>query len=121
MQPNILFCLFAGVGFANLTTWLFSKQSKFIGGAIAVGLLTVQISRNYNERNESLNHVIQNAGRTLLSSLPENAILLTMGDLPGNAARYMQKCESVRPDVRLIDLEMATYPWYSNIALPSAV
>ena len=117
MQPNILFCLFAGVGFVHLTNWLFSKQSRQIGAIIAIGLLAAQIGRNYELRNESQNHAIQNAGKTLLNSLPENAILLTMGDLPGNAARYMQKCEGVRPDVRLIDLEMATYPWYLSFII----
>ena len=35
-----------------------------------------------------------------------------MGDLPGNAARYAQICEGIRPDVKIIDLEMLTFDWY---------
>lgn len=38
--------------------------------------------------------------------------MLTLGDLPGNAARYVQICDGFREDVRIIDLEMLTFDWY---------
>ena len=43
--------------------------------------------------------------------MPQHSILLTRGDLPGNAARYLHFCEDVRRDLRILDLEMMTYPW----------
>eukprot|EP00049_Salpingoeca_infusionum_P014467 m.270759 g.270759 ORF g.270759 m.270759 type:complete len:185 (+) comp15682_c0_seq20:66-620(+) len=42
----------------------------------------------------------------------QDAILLTLGDLPGNSARYLHHCEGVRSDLRIIDLEMMTFDWY---------
>lgn len=57
-----------------------------------------------------------------------DSIMLTLGDLPGNAARYVHLCDGtpgsrwavvyngilgVRPDLHLIDLEMATMDWWA--------
>jgi len=39
-------------------------------------------------------------------------VLLVYGDLISNAARYVQACEGVRPDVVILDQEMMTKPWY---------
>eukprot|EP00040_Diaphanoeca_grandis_P019148 m.100896 g.100896 ORF g.100896 m.100896 type:complete len:653 (+) comp27284_c0_seq1:96-2054(+) len=114
MQPNLVLALFAGVGFHTINKVLRRKQSGigFVAPCLAVLLLSAQIGKNYEERNESSNVYIQQFGHVLLKGLPQDAILLTLGDLPGNAARYVQTCENVRPDIKLIDLEMMTYEWY---------
>lgn len=74
-------------------------------------LLSGQIGSNYQARDESSNRYIANFGEALLRGLPKDSILLLYGDLPGNAARYVQWCDGFRPDVRLIDLEMMTFEW----------
>ena len=113
MQPNLIFNLLAGVGFAYIVK-VFERK---LGSLDAIALATVwvlvatQIGANFEERDESQNTFVQDFGYQLLNGLPKNSILLTLGDLPGNAARYVQACEGVRPDIRLIDLEMMTYTW----------
>eukprot|EP00041_Stephanoeca_diplocostata_P028814 m.833253 g.833253 ORF g.833253 m.833253 type:complete len:339 (+) comp23442_c0_seq5:451-1467(+) len=117
MQPNLLFALAAGVGatalFRRVGAWLGRPaQLESVALVAAIALLAVQININYEERDESANFYVRDFGRSLLEGLPNNSILLTYGDLPGNAARYVQTCDNVRPDVRLIDLEMMTMDWY---------
>ena len=51
-------------------------------------------------------------GALLLESVAPEGILLTRGDLPTNATRYVQVCEGVRPDVVILDQEMMTKRWY---------
>ncbi|XP_029397515.1 transmembrane protein 260 isoform X2 [Mus pahari] len=58
------------------------------------------------------NNVIDQFARNLLDSMPQDAIILLRGDLPGNALRYLHYCEGLRPDVSLVDQEMMTYEWY---------
>jgi len=76
-----------------------------------VALISAQLGANFTLRDESNNTAVRDAGNALLNGLPRDSILLVLGDLPGNAARYVQWCDGVRPDVRIIDLEMATYDW----------
>ena len=37
--------------------------------------------------------------------------MVTRGDLVLNSALYAQAAEGVRPDVRILDQEMLTFPW----------
>jgi hypothetical protein len=128
MQPNLVFSLFAGLGYRRLLVSARrvapSRTVEVVGFAVVVAVLAVQIGRNFEKLDESNNHVVHDFGRTLLDGLPPDSILLTMGDLPGNAARYLQNCDGVRPDVRVIDLEMMTTPWYlpmTSWAFPGVV
>lgn len=116
MQPNLVLDLLAGVGFAGVIKvtrrWIPGGMGSGAPLAVAWLLVSAQIASNFQERDESQNTFVQEFGTQLLVGLPKDSILLTLGDLPGNAARYVQTCEGVRPDVRLIDLEMMTYEWY---------
>lgn len=113
MQPNLCFALFAALGFSQLLDrFLSAPRRQFVGLFLATALLSAQVSKNFNALDESSNFFVRDFGESLLGGLPPNSILLTMGDLPGNAARYLQKCEGFRTDVRVIDLEMMTMDWY---------
>ena len=117
MQPNIIIVLFAAMGFKVVC---FNGSGPFFreqrGGWVALWMafafLAAQVQCNYTDRDESQNTHVRDFGHSLLKGLPPNAILLCYGDLPGNAARYVQTCDGVRPDVRVIDLEMMTFEWY---------
>jgi hypothetical protein len=47
----------------------------------------------------------------MLRAAPENAILITKGDLITNSIRYLQIAEHVRPDVRVVDQELIATDW----------
>ncbi|KAG7466439.1 hypothetical protein MATL_G00164750 [Megalops atlanticus] len=64
------------------------------------------------ECDQSRNDVVERFARGLLDSIPQNSIVLTRGDLPGNTLRYLHYCQGLRPDVSLVDQEMMTYRWY---------
>eukprot|EP00054_Salpingoeca_dolichothecata_P029263 m.229359 g.229359 ORF g.229359 m.229359 type:complete len:477 (+) comp26440_c0_seq1:751-2181(+) len=110
LQPSMIAAVFAGLGFSYVSNRF--KFSQVLSLGIGGLLICAQVGRNLHERDESHNTAVRDFGKTLLEHLPENSILLTMGDLVGNSARYVQHCENVRPDVRLIDLEMMTFEWY---------
>jgi hypothetical protein len=55
---------------------------------------------------------IERYGRVLLDALPEGAVLLTRGDLPTNAVRYLQHGLGHRADVIHLDQELLTRDWY---------
>ncbi|EGD78311.1 hypothetical protein PTSG_09378 [Salpingoeca rosetta] len=116
MQPNMILCVFAGIGFSylmhRLSRFFALSSAQALGVVAAVAVASVQIAANYDARDESTNTAVADMGRALLTGLPEEALLLTRGDLPGNAARYLHYCEHVRRDLRILDLEMMTYPWY---------
>eukprot|EP00049_Salpingoeca_infusionum_P014471 m.271078 g.271078 ORF g.271078 m.271078 type:complete len:239 (+) comp15682_c0_seq45:1522-2238(+) len=117
MQPNAIIAICSGVGFA----WVFNfqpirkalgRQRNVTASALALLLLSAQLGANYQSRDESDNVAVMEFGYDIVNGLPPDAILLTLGDLPGNSARYLHHCEGVRSDLRIIDLEMMTFDWY---------
>ncbi|XP_047623380.1 transmembrane protein 260 isoform X4 [Phacochoerus africanus] len=62
--------------------------------------------------DQRTNYVIDKFAKNLLASMPQGAIILLRGDLPGNSLRYLHYCEGLRPDISLVDQEMMTYEWY---------
>eukprot|EP00052_Salpingoeca_macrocollata_P026965 m.253883 g.253883 ORF g.253883 m.253883 type:complete len:627 (-) comp22676_c0_seq3:615-2495(-) len=114
MQPNMVLAMLGGLCCAQIVSlvkarWPAIKQVVLAGAMV---LLAVQVGTQYQVRDESNNYSVRDLGRSLLAGLPQDSVLLLMGDLPGNAARYVQACDGVRPDVKLVDLEMSTYDWY---------
>lgn len=103
--------IFACLGLTALLRLIPRGLRGPLGWVFAAALVGAQLGQNYHMRDESNNTAVRDAGNALLNGLPQNSILLVLGDLPGNAARYVQWCDGVRPDVRIIDLEMATYDW----------
>jgi len=53
-------------------------------------------------------------GHLVLDPLPPNATLLARGDLIHNAVAYLQHCEGVRPDVRLVSVALLKSKWYAR-------
>ncbi|XP_029397516.1 transmembrane protein 260 isoform X3 [Mus pahari] len=81
----------------------FSLAKSEVGSSVSTVLLICE---------QRTNNVIDQFARNLLDSMPQDAIILLRGDLPGNALRYLHYCEGLRPDVSLVDQEMMTYEWY---------
>ncbi|XP_034531012.1 transmembrane protein 260 [Notolabrus celidotus] len=117
LQSDAAVCVLAGLGLSRTHTELERRLGcgglwKTTGWVLTLGLLAHMVHTNHRECDQSGNSVVERFGRELLASAPNDSIILTRGDLPGNSMRYLYYCEGVRPDVRLVDQEMMTYSWY---------
>ncbi|XP_041828779.1 transmembrane protein 260 isoform X2 [Melanotaenia boesemani] len=123
LQSDAAVCVLAGLGLSLTCTVLERRLGyggvwKTTGWVYTVVLLAHMVHTNYRECDQSSNSVVEKFGRELLASFPEDSVILTRGDLPGNSLRYLHYCQGVRPDVRLVDQEMMTYSWYvAKVAL----
>ncbi|XP_059210076.1 transmembrane protein 260 [Centropristis striata] len=117
LQSDAAVCVLAGLGLSRSHTELERRLGrggvwKTTGWVLTMALLAHMVHTNHRECDHSANSVVERFGRELLASVPSDSIILTRGDLPGNSLRYVYYCQGVRPDVRLVDQEMMTYPWY---------
>ncbi|XP_075782397.1 protein O-mannosyl-transferase TMEM260 isoform X1 [Pelodiscus sinensis] len=117
MQSNAVVAVLAGLGLASLislgnTVLENSRLLHCMEWLAAAALVSSQLYASYSICDQSSNDVVDKFARNLLSSMPEDAIILVRGDLPGNSLRYLHYCEGMRPDVTLVDQEMMTYAWY---------
>lgn len=130
-QPLVWMCAWAGLGFAACAAAL----ERSIGARWRVALVTsaaaafvlLQLGLHYDDQDQHENTVVVDYGRSILESMPSDALLVSLGDLDTNSMRYLQLCEQVRPDVRVIDRAMLHYSWarriiaanYPDVTLPS--
>ncbi|XP_056403193.1 transmembrane protein 260 isoform X3 [Hyla sarda] len=117
MQSNIVVCVLAGYGLALLLHSIRIKMANknvflYVEWIFTIAVVAHQIHTNYSICDQSRNYVVDKFARNILFSMPQNAIILLRGDLPGNSLRYLHYCEGIRPDLSLVDQEMMTYEWY---------
>jgi hypothetical protein len=127
MQPNLVICLFIGIGAAACLDILFHLLS--IGNKISIPtlfktsiefiliiiVLTLLMLYRYDYLNKSENGWIMNKyGATKLYSLPPHSLLLSHTDLDWNTVRYLSHCERYRPDVIHLNFQLMPYPWFKR-------
>uniref|UniRef100_A0A8C4Q153 Transmembrane protein 260 n=1 Tax=Eptatretus burgeri TaxID=7764 RepID=A0A8C4Q153_EPTBU len=117
LQPLLLLSAMAGIGLSalhiQLSSWLGRPGLlKTVKWLLVATCILWQLKDNYKSCNKSQDTVVEEFGTNVLLSLPKAALVLTRGDLPGNALRYLHYCRGLRPDVTLVDQEMMTYTWY---------
>ncbi|XP_019500557.1 PREDICTED: transmembrane protein 260 isoform X2 [Hipposideros armiger] len=116
MQSNAVVAVLAGLGLAALASEsnrvLNTNGLQCLEWLSATLFVIYQIYSNYSICDQRTNYVIDKFAKNLLASMPQDAIILLRGDLPGNSLRYMHYCEGLRPDISLVDQEMMTYEWY---------
>ncbi|XP_028852364.1 transmembrane protein 260 isoform X2 [Denticeps clupeoides] len=116
LQADAGLCVLAGLGL----NWSISGLEGRVGWVamwsagwiLNAGLLSHMLQSNYRQCDQSRNHVVETFAHEVLFSFPEDSLILTRGDLPGNTMRYLHLCQGARPDLRLVDQEMMTYSWY---------
>ncbi len=111
MQADVVVCILAGVGFALLARRILAGRSAVVW-TIAAILVAARLGASVGERAGRGDAVVEHYGRAILEPLPQDALLLTSGDLITNTVRYLQSCEGLRPDVVVLDQELMTKPWY---------
>ncbi|KAJ8290492.1 hypothetical protein GJAV_G00013560 [Gymnothorax javanicus] len=117
LQSDAALFVLAGLGLSGLQgalqQWLGRGALWSAGGWALTALLVTDLAlSNHRECDQSHNNVVERFARGILDSMPQNSIVLTRGDLPGNTLRYLHYCQGLRPDMSLIDQEMMTYRWY---------
>ena len=123
-MPNILICIWAGAGLVFVFEVI--KRPEKMAAIFALLAVLIQVGIHYQTLDQHQNWIFERFGRAILEPLPQNAILLTRGDIYTNATRYLQQCEGVRPDVKILDREMLSKAWttpviakyYPEIVLP---
>ncbi|MEE8143062.1 MAG: hypothetical protein V3T77_08180, partial [Planctomycetota bacterium] len=103
-QALLLLCAWAGLGMARV---------RWRQGVVPV-CIALQIGLHFGQEDQSDRHLFEHFGRSTLSSLPLNAVLLSVGDLYYNTVHYLQEVEGVRRDVRLLDRELLQAPWMNE-------
>ena len=107
-------CLWAGLGLAAIAKRVhrFELAIPMFGAFL---LVTLQIFTHYHSQDQKGNLVSQNFARAILGSLPENSILIYNGDYVTMPVMYVRYTEGFRPDIKIIDLNRVSYPWYQRI------
>ncbi|XP_064185224.1 protein O-mannosyl-transferase TMEM260 isoform X2 [Anguilla rostrata] len=117
LQSDAALCVLAGLGLSGLQgaleQWLGRGALWSAGGWALTAMLVAHLAHsNHRDCDLSRSDVVERFARGVLDSVPQNSMVLTRGDLPGNTLRYLHYCQGLRPDVSLVDQEMMTYPWY---------
>ena len=129
-QPHFILSLFISACFAGLFKSFKEKniQISILKPAVVVALIGIQIGWNYRQQDQHQNKHLEQAGRQILENLPPSTILMPLGDADFGITRYLQTCEGLRTDVRIISRSLiGGYPWatksvsqnFPDVILPS--
>jgi len=105
LMPNLFPCVWIGLFFTTL------ELRRGWAWTAAAGTVVLQLALAWPAVDRSGETTIRNYGMTVLESLPQDALVLTRGDLNYNALIYLRTCEGVRRDVVVLDQELMTMPW----------
>eukprot|EP00929_Paragymnodinium_shiwhaense_P042090 TRINITY_DN21844_c0_g1_i4.p1 TRINITY_DN21844_c0_g1~~TRINITY_DN21844_c0_g1_i4.p1 ORF type:complete len:1301 (+),score=168.75 TRINITY_DN21844_c0_g1_i4:101-4003(+) len=127
MQPNIIAFVWLGLGLHELVTC--GLETGVVGPLcylLPLLLAFIQISRNYAIQDQSDNYHTEIYGRTMLDSVPQDALMLQSGDVITTSLIYLTKVEKYRPDVDILNLQIIRFPWwklqrrhYPRVVFPS--
>jgi hypothetical protein len=73
------------------------------------------VKTHYEECDHSTNTHFADYGRAALESAPHGAMVLINEDVNSNSMKYLQQCEGVRRDLRLVSIPLITYKVQPNM------
>lgn len=145
-QPNLIVFLWAAVGLhAIATTQIFASKPpaaaqkkshtatsqtpaarQLLLALICVPLALIHLFVHFPYFDQSGNSAFYQVGYSIVQSFPSDSLVLLNGDLNHNIIKYAHSCEDVRPDLRLISLQLMTWEWfvpmhahnYKNVTFP---
>ena len=120
MQPNMLVCMFAGLGFGHLLTLLSSslrlgpRSSSVLGRALLYLCLLLSVRTRLPLMSRRDASAIAAHGLGILDSVPDGALLMSHTDLDWNAVRYFRVCEGIKREVVHVSAQIMPYPWFQR-------
>ncbi len=108
-QPDIFFFAWCGAGVA----WIDRRAGtpRWLAPALAATIAAVPVAVRYRSMDHHRDRLVASYGSEILRAAPPGAVLFTKGDLITNSVRYAQVAARMRPDVRVVDLELLGFPW----------
>ncbi len=112
MQSDIVVVVIAGFGLDAAVKFITkSHTSKYAGywrkfALLLAVVVTAAQLKNFQLCDQSANYVVRDFAKSLMNSMPKNALVLTKGDLPTNSMRYLHLCENMRRDLDILDVEI---------------
>jgi len=120
------FSIWIGLGYAGLIEFITGNKSKegqisnikakIIPIAIFIVLFFASpilvLSRNYESHDRSGRYIAWDYSYNMLQSCEPNAILITNGDNDTFPLWYLQEVDSVRRDIRIVNLSLLNTEWY---------
>ncbi|MBI3787969.1 MAG: DUF2723 domain-containing protein, partial [Ignavibacteriales bacterium] len=115
-----IFSMWIGMGVLWLVDWLTEAvkgRNPAYSGAIVLVLAFVFVPlnmarTNFHQANRKGNYVAWDYSYNLLQSCDQDAILFTNGDNDTFPLWYLQDVESVRRDIRIVNLSLLNTNWY---------
>jgi Flp pilus assembly protein TadD len=75
-------------------------------------LPVLPLAAHFTENDRSHNTIVRDYGANVLLSVPEDGILLSVGDQVSGALWYLRLAEGKRPDVVHLETNLLTFDWY---------
>ena len=85
-----------------------------LAGLLFVAVPAWMMQENYFDHDRSGNYAAEDFGYNMLVGLEDDAILFTNGDNDTFPLWYVQEIESVRRDVRVVNLSLLNTSWYTR-------
>ena len=119
IQSDLLLAIAAGLGVARLAQFLrgrFAACERHARWAPLAALMVfvAGAAAHAGECNQRHNRVFADFVTTAFASLPQGAIVITMGDHLTGSVFYFHEVEKLRPDVIHLDRELLGTSWYSQ-------
>jgi hypothetical protein len=101
---------FTSQNFSSVYEYMLPSTLLFI----SLSVVFLQYWRWIQTMNQSDALYFDQYAKSILDSLPENALLLVNYDMQWSSLRYITQCEMYRSDIVLINLSMMTYTWFDT-------
>ncbi|MCJ8209317.1 DUF2723 domain-containing protein [Mucilaginibacter sp. RS28] len=110
------FAIWVGLGVLAMADIMVRKLNQRTAALAAVGLCfiafpVITASSEWKDHDRSTKMVAHDMAYNYLMSCPKNAILFNSGDNETYPLWYLQEAEGVRPDVRLVNLNLFPTDW----------
>jgi Tfp pilus assembly protein PilF len=97
----------ASVGLALLINWIggtvLRKSGRFASIAVMAAIAVAALAANYSRNDQSHNRLTYTYGMDILNCVPNNSILISIGDNANSALFYLHYVEGIRKDLQIYD------------------
>ncbi len=101
-----------GGAMAAVAARLRTPQTVAVAAALFTILPAARLWSNWSANDASRRYFARDYAANALLGLPPRAIYFTVGDNDTFPVMYLQSVEGVRPDVTIINLSVASVPWW---------